>query len=396
MLPALASCQEPNGSWKVLLKIAFEMKVSVNRLDLEGIFVRLMVTGGAGFIGSAVVLEGLARPGMSLVNVDNLTYAANRTILDEIADRPEHVFERADIRDRGAMLAILHRHSPDVIMHLAAETHVDRSIDGPATFIDTNIVGTSVLLEAALEYWRGLDSDKRKAFRFLHISTDEVFGDLGLNDPAFHEETRYSPSSPYSASKAGSDHLVRAWYRTYGLPVLITNCSNNYGPRQFPEKLIPLMIANALLGKPLPVYGNGTNIRDWLHVEDHAKALFKVLTKGRIGETYMVGGENECSNIGLVRNICAELEIQAPTKPAGVNHYTDLIEFITDRPGHDHRYAVDISKIRSELDWSPQRTLASGIRDTVAWYLENKDWWEEILLNNGDYRRDDLSLGNAT
>lgn len=351
---------------------------------------KLLVTGGAGFIGSAVVLDLIARAGVSVVNVDKLTYAANLRSLDTVAHLPNYAFEQADIGDAAAMTDIFERHAPDAVMHLAAESHVDRSIDGPAAFVQTNIVGTSVLLDCAHRYWSGLDEEKRQAFRFLHISTDEVFGDLDADEPAFTEETRYAPSSPYSASKASSDHLVRAWYRTYGFPVLITNCSNNYGPRHFPEKLVPLMIINAISGKPLPVYGDGSNIRDWLYVEDHARALVDVVMRGRVGETYMIGGKSECRNIDLVRAICAELEMQAPQKPAGVASYADLITFVTDRPGHDRRYAVDTAKIERELGWAPSETLQSGLGKTVGWFLDNRQWWGDIL--NGTYKLERLGL----
>lgn len=351
---------------------------------------KLLVTGGAGFIGSAVVLDLIARPGVSVVNVDKLTYAANPRSLDAIADLPNYAFEHADIGDASAMADIFERHAPDAVMHLAAESHVDRSIDGPAAFVQTNIVGTSVLLDCAHRYWSGLDEEKRQAFRFLHISTDEVFGDLDADEPAFTEETRYAPSSPYSASKASSDHLVRAWYRTYGFPVLITNCSNNYGPRHFPEKLVPLMIINAISGKPLPVYGDGSNVRDWLYVEDHARALVDVVMHGRVGETYMIGGKSECRNIDLVRAICAELELRAPQKPGGVANYADLITFVTDRPGHDRRYAVDTAKIERELGWAPSESLQSGLGKTVGWFLDNRQWWEEIL--SGTYKLERLGL----
>lgn len=356
---------------------------------------KLLITGGAGFIGSAAVLEALGRPGVSVVNVDKLTYAANEAFLAEVADRPNYRFEQADIGDGAAMADILARHAPDAIMHLAAESHVDRSIDGPAAFIETNIVGTSILLDVSHRYWRGLSSERREAFRFLHISTDEVFGDLEVDDPAFTEETRYAPSSPYSASKASSDHLVRAWQRTYGFPTLITNCSNNYGPRHFPEKLIPLMIANALSGKPLPIYGQGSNIRDWLYVEDHAHALFEVITRGHVGQTYMIGGTSECTNLDLVHAICDELERQAPEKPEGVDQYRDLIQFVTDRPGHDRRYAVDIGKIRHELGWVPRQTLQTGLRDTVSWYLDNRGWWQAILTKSYGLERLGLRAGAA-
>lgn len=348
---------------------------------------KLIVTGGAGFIGSAVVLNALAQDGVSVVNVDKMTYASNGAFLKDMESAQNYCFEHVDICDGTALGAVFERHAPDAIMHLAAESHVDRSIDGPAAFVETNIVGTSVLLDVACRYWRSLPETRREAFRFLHISTDEVFGDLGPEEPGFTEETRYAPSSPYSASKASSDHLVRAWNRTYGFPALVTNCSNNYGPRHFPEKLIPLIIANALSGKPLPVYGNGSNVRDWLYVEDHASALFKVLTHGRVGETYMIGGRNECRNIDLVRMICEELELQAPQKPEGVARYADLITFVIDRPGHDRRYAVDSTKIQQELGWTPDETLRSGLRKTVAWYIGNRKWWQDILGGAYDLKR---------
>lgn len=352
---------------------------------------RVLVTGGAGFIGSAVVLNLLARPGVSVVNVDKLTYAANLTSLAGAAGLPSYAFEQADICDASTMAAIFERYSPNAVMHLAAESHVDRSIDSPAAFIETNILGTSTLLDAAYRYWSRLEGATRDAFRFLHISTDEVFGDLDADEAAFTEDTRYSPSSPYAASKASSDHLVRAWHRTYGLPVLVTNCSNNYGPRHFPEKLVPLMIINALSGKPLPVYGDGSNIRDWLYVEDHARALIEVLLRGRIGETYMIGGNSECANIDLVRAICAELEVQAPVKPAHVAQYADLISFVPDRPGHDRRYAVDPTKIERELGWAPSETIRTGLGKTIAWFLGNRQWWEGIL--DGTYKLERLGLG---
>lgn len=354
---------------------------------------KVLVTGGAGFIGSAVVRDLVARDGVSVVNVDALTYAANPDSLADLAQAGNYAFEKADICDAAALASILSRHQPDAIMHLAAESHVDRSIDGPAAFVQTNLVGTAVLLEAARAYWQQLDVYRRARFRFLHISTDEVFGDLGPADPAFCETSRYDPSSPYSASKAGSDHLVRAWHRTYGLPILITNCSNNYGPRHFPEKLVPLMILNALEGKPLPVYGDGSNVRDWLYVEDHARALHAVLTRGMVGESYMIGGNNELSNIDLVRTLCAELDIQAPNRPAGVSRYADLITFVTDRPGHDRRYGVNAEKIARELGWTPRETVASGLEKTVAWYLDNRDWWQRVL--DGSYRLERLGLSGG-
>jgi dTDP-glucose 4,6-dehydratase len=289
-----------------------------------------------------------------------------------------------DICDAPALAQVFNEFRPTAIMHLAAESHVDRSIDGPAEFIQTNIVGTYVLLEAARSYWNGLDADAKAAFRFHHISTDEVYGDLEGTDDLFTETTSYAPSSPYSASKASSDHLVRAWQRTYGLPTLITNCSNNYGPFHFPEKLIPHMILNALAGKPLPVYGDGSQIRDWLYVEDHASALVEVVTRGKVGETYNIGGHNEKRNLEVVQTLCDLLEELAPGKPAGIGHYRDLITFVKDRPGHDLRYAIDASKIQAELGWVPEETFESGIRKTVQWYLDNRQWWERVL--SGDYR----------
>lgn len=348
---------------------------------------KVLVTGGSGFIGSAVVHDLLSRPGFSVVNVDKLTYAGNLSSLRAFANSPQYAFEQIDIAESAAMKCVFERHQPDMVMHLAAESHVDRSIDGPATFIHTNLVGTSVLLEVSRRYWQALDEPRRKRFRFLHISTDEVYGDLGPEDPPFNEHSRYEPSSPYSASKAGADHLVRAWHRTFGLPTLVTNCSNNYGPRHFPEKLVPLMILNALSGKPLPVYGDGRHVRDWLYVEDHARALFEILTRGTIGETYMIGGGSECSNMALVQAICDELERQVPTLPHGVNRYADLISFVSDRPGHDRRYAVDASKLAKELGWRPREDLKSGIAKTVLWYLENKDWWQPILTETYQLQR---------
>jgi dTDP-glucose 4,6-dehydratase len=351
---------------------------------------KVMVTGGSGFIGSEVI-HNLIGEGVEVVNLDKLTYAANPLSLLGVAGSPGYVFEQVDICDAAELARVLGVHQPDAIMHLAAESHVDRSIDGPAAFIQTNLVGTSVLLEAARQYWNALPSARKDIFRFLHVSTDEVFGDLADEAARFSEHSRYEPSSPYSASKAGSDHLVRAWHRTYGLPILVTNCSNNYGPRHFPEKLVPLMILNALAGKPLPVYGDGSHVRDWLYVEDHARALFRVLTQGRVGETYMIGGRQECRNIDLVRSICEELERQAPQKPPGVRHYADLITFVADRPGHDKRYAVDASKIEHELGWVAGETLQSGLAKTIAWFLDNETWWRSVL--DGSYQLERLGLG---
>ena len=349
---------------------------------------KILVTGGAGFIGSAVVRHIIQNTQDSVVNVDKLTYAGNLESLTEVANNPRYAFEQVDICDRAELDRVFAQHQPDAVMHLAAESHVDRSIDSASEFIQTNIVGTFNLLEAARAYWQQMPSEKREAFRFHHISTDEVYGDLHGTDDLFTETTPYAPSSPYSASKASSDHLVRAWLRTYGLPTIVTNCSNNYGPYHFPEKLIPLMILNALDGKPLPVYGDGMQIRDWLFVEDHARALYQVVTEGVVGETYNIGGHNEKANIEVVKTICTLLEELVPEKPAGVVRYEDLITFVQDRPGHDVRYAIDAAKIGRELGWKPQETFESGIRKTVQWYLDNKTWWQNVL--NGSYRLERL------
>ena len=351
----------------------------------------VLITGGAGFIGSAVVRHIIQNTQDSVVNVDKLTYAGNLESLTEVAGNPRYAFEQVDICDRAELDRIFAQHRPDAVMHLAAESHVDRSIDSAGKFIQTNIVGTFNLLEAARAYWQQMPSEKHEAFRFHHISTDEVYGDLHGTDDLFTETTPYAPSSPYSASKASSDHLVRAWLRTYGLPTIVTNCSNNYGPYHFPEKLIPLMILNALDGKPLPVYGDGMQIRDWLFVEDHARALYQVVTEGVVGETYNIGGHNEKANIEVVKTICALLEELVPEKPAGVARYEDLITFVQDRPGHDVRYAIDAAKIGRELGWKPQETFESGIRKTVQWYLNNKTWWQNVL--NGSYRLERLGTG---
>ena len=352
---------------------------------------KILVTGGAGFIGSAVVRHIIQNTQDSVVNVDKLTYAGNLESLTEVANNPRYAFEQVDICDRTELDRVFAQHQPDAVMHLAAESHVDRSIDSACEFIQTNIVGTFNLLEAARAYWQQMPSEKREAFRFHHISTDEVYGDLHGTDDLFTETTPYAPSSPYSASKASSDHLVRAWLRTYGLPTIVTNCSNNYGPYHFPEKLIPLMILNALDGKPLPVYGDGMQIRDWLFVEDHARALYQVVTEGVVGETYNIGGHNEKANIEVVKTICTLLEELVPEKPAGVARYEDLITFVQDRPGHDVRYAIDAAKIGRELGWKPQETFESGIRKTVQWYLDNKTWWQNVL--NGSYRLERLGTG---
>ncbi|EHH1093558.1 dTDP-glucose 4,6-dehydratase [Vibrio parahaemolyticus] len=352
---------------------------------------KILVTGGAGFIGSAVVRHIIRDTQDSVVNLDKLTYAGNLESLVDVADSDRYYFEQVDICDRTELDRVFSEHQPDMVMHLAAESHVDRSIDGPAAFIETNVMGTYHLLEAARQYWSSLEEANRSAFRFHHISTDEVYGDLEGTDDLFTETTSYAPSSPYSASKASSDHLVRAWQRTYGLPTLVTNCSNNYGPYHFPEKLIPLMILNALDGKPLPVYGDGMQIRDWLFVEDHARALYKVVTEGEIGETYNIGGHNEKANIEVVKTICALLEELRPDKPAGVESYESLITYVKDRPGHDARYAIDATKIAQELNWTPEETFESGIRKTVEWYLNNPQWWQRVL--DGSYSLERLGAG---
>ncbi|HAS64375.1 MAG TPA: dTDP-glucose 4,6-dehydratase [Vibrio sp.] len=353
---------------------------------------KILVTGGAGFIGSAVIRYIINHTQDEVLNVDKLTYAGNLESLIEVQDSKRYFFEQVDICDRAELERVFSVHKPDAVMHLAAESHVDRSIDGPAAFIETNIVGTYTLLEATRSYWNTLADSKKQAFRFHHISTDEVYGDLEGTSDLFTETTSYEPSSPYSASKASSDHLVRAWLRTYGLPTIVTNCSNNYGSYHFPEKLIPLMILNALDGKPLPVYGNGMQIRDWLFVEDHARALYKVVTEGTVGETYNIGGHNEKANIDVVKAICTLLEELVPNKPNGVSQYFDLITYVTDRPGHDVRYAIDASKIERELGWKPEETFESGIRKTVEWYLDNKRWWSRVL--DGSYAGERLGVSH--
>ena len=344
---------------------------------------KLLVTGGAGFIGSAVVRLAIAR-GYAVVNLDALTYAACLENVASVADHPDYAFEHADIRDGAALDTVFAHHQPDAVMHLAAESHVDRSIDGPGAFIETNVTGTYTLLQAARKYWDG--KGRPDAFRFHHISTDEVYGSLGETG-MFTEDTPYAPNSPYSASKAASDHLVRAWGETYGLPVVLTNCSNNYGPYHFPEKLIPVVILNALAGKEIPVYGQGLNVRDWLYVEDHADALLTMLEKGRVGRSYNIGGENEARNIDLVKMICAILDRERPAN----RPYSSLIAFVTDRPGHDLRYAIDPSRIRQELGWRPSVTLEQGLEKTVRWYLENETWWRALQERDGVGKR----LGTA-
>lgn len=371
---------------------------------------KILVTGGAGFIGSAVIRHLIRNTSDSVVNLDKLTYAGNLESLAEVSNSERYAFEQVDVCDRAELDRVFAEHQPDAVMHLAAESHVDRSIDGPAAFIETNIVGTYSLLEAARQYWQGLDETRKAAFRFHHISTDEVYGDLEDPQELFSETTPYAPSSPYSASKASSDHLVRAWRRTYGLPTLVTNCSNNYGPHHFPEKLIPLVILNALEGKPLPVYGKGNQVRDWLYVEDHARALYKVVTEGQVGETYNIGGHNEKQNIEVVHTLCDLLdELRPMQSPVGASllainramnsgieqangqpthSYKSLITHVQDRPGHDLRYAIDASKIQRELGWTPQETFDSGLRKTVEWYLDNLQWCRHV--QDGSYQRERL------
>jgi dTDP-glucose 4,6-dehydratase len=348
----------------------------------------LLITGGAGFIGSALVRHVIRNTTDRVINVDKLTYAGNLRSLGEATRNPRHAFENLDICDRAGLERVFREHQPDAVMHLAAESHVDRSIDEAGAFVQTNVVGTYVLLDVAREYWRVGDPARRATFRFHHISTDEVFGDLGDSGALFSETTAYAPSSPYAASKASADHLVRAWHRTYGLPVVVTNCSNNYGPYQFPEKLIPLCILNALAGKPLPVYGKGDQVRDWLFVEDHARALYLVCERGRCGETYNIGGCNERRNLDVVQALCELVDELAPR--AGAARRSELITFVQDRPGHDCRYAMDAGKIRRELGWRPDESFESGLRKTVKWYLENEDWWRRV--QDGTYRGERLGL----
>lgn len=345
---------------------------------------KVLITGGTGFIGSALIHHLIADTDVSVVNVDKLTYAANPQSLASVEANDRYAFERVDITQRDLLEAVFERHQPNAVMHLAAESHVDRSIHSPGDFIQSNVVGTYILLETARVYWSGLTEDGKQTFRFHHISTDEVYGDLEGTDDLFTETTPYAPSSPYSASKAGSDHLVRAWYRTFGLPVLVTNCSNNYGPRQFPEKLIPLMLLNALEGKALPIYGDGQQIRDWLYVEDHARALWQVLQRGVIGETYNIGGHNEKTNLEVIDTICEVLQQKIPAASKGSAKYEDLKTFIKDRPGHDRRYAIDAAKIERELGWVPRETFETGLAKTIDWYLTNPEWVESI--QSGSYK----------
>src|SRR5690554_1811136 len=394
--------------------------MTISTRNAKGSPIKILVTGGAGFIGSVVIRHIINNTQDSVINLDKLTYAGNLESLTDVSSSERYTFEQVDICDRAELDRVFQQHQPDAVMHLAAESHVDRSIDGPAEFIQTNIVGTYTLLEAARAYWNELNSERKQAFRFHHISTDEVYGDLPhpsdvkseeLSEksehtshltphalPLFTETTAYAPSSPYSASKASSDHLVRAWLRTYGFPTLITNCSNNYGPYHFPEKLIPLVILNALEGKPLPIYGKGDQIRDWLYVEDHARALYKVVTEGKIGETYNIGGHNEKTNLEVVETICTILDELAPREGASVKSedastspptpYSSLITYVTDRPGHDRRYAIDASKIAKELGWKPEETFETGIRKTVQWYLDNQQWCKNV--QDGSYQRERL------
>tara|TARA_A100001015_G_C14993106_1_gene714930 strand:- start:452 stop:1579 length:1128 start_codon:yes stop_codon:yes gene_type:complete len=353
-----------------------------------GVNLKILITGGAGFIGSALIRDLLKNTSNIIINVDKLTYAGNLDSLVDCQGNANYIFENCDICDYSSLKDIFSRHQPDVVMHLAAESHVDRSINNSSSFIETNIIGTHKLLEASRLYWDGLNEHRKSGFRFHHISTDEVFGDLDGLDQLFNERTPYSPSSPYSASKASSDHLVRAWHRTYGMPIVLTNCSNNYGPNQFPEKLIPLTIINALGMKSIPIYGDGMQIRDWLYVDDHVRALYEVLTKGQIGETYNIGGHNEMTNIDVVRIICEVLDELVPLEcslsEGSISSYADLITYVGDRPGHDKRYAIDASKIKEELHWTPAETFQSGIRKTVIWYIENSKWWRRVL--SGEYK----------
>ena len=349
----------------------------------------LLITGGAGFIGSALIRHLIENTGYRVVNLDKLTYAGNLESLEPVSGDERYVFEKVDICDGAEVRRVFREHQPSAIMHLAAESHVDRSIDGPAGFIETNVTGTTVLLEAARAYWNDLAEGEKQQFRFHHISTDEVYGSLGP-EGMFTESSPYQPNSPYSASKASSDHMVRAWHETYGLPVLITNCSNNYGPYQFPEKLVPLIILNALAGKSLPIYGRGEQIRDWLYVDDHARALLRVLEQGRIGETYNIGGHNEKTNLEVVKTLCGILDEKRPEHPQGISRYEELITHVADRPGHDQRYAIDADKIERELGWVPEETFETGMVKTVDWYLENDSWCQRVL--DGSYRGERLGV----
>ncbi len=351
---------------------------------------KLLITGGAGFIGSAVIRHIINNTDHSVINVDKLTYAGNLESLVSVENDSRYAFEQVDICDANEIKRVFNKHQPDIVMHLAAESHVDRSIDGPGEFIQTNIVGTYVLLEEARGYWSSLEGDKKDSFRFHHVSTDEVYGDLEGTDDLFTEETSYAPSSPYSAAKASSDHLVRAWQRTFKFPTLITNCSNNYGPYQFPEKLIPLIILNALEGKDLPIYGNGKQIRDWLYVDDHARALLHVALTGKISETYNIGGHNELQNIEVVKTVCSILDELVPSKLDGIDQYEQLITYVGDRAGHDVRYAIDATKIDKELNWTPDETFATGIKKTVEWYLENTVWCDRV--KDGSYQGERLGV----
>lgn len=350
----------------------------------------ILVTGGAGFIGSALVRHLLRETDHRVVNVDKLTYAGNLDSLEPVLPSPRYAFEQVDICDAPEIARVFEEHEPDAVMHLAAESHVDRSIDSAGAFVQTNVVGTYTMLEAARSHWKGLSGEARRRFRFLHVSTDEVYGSLGP-EGLFTETTAYLPNSPYSASKAGSDHLARAWHHTHGFPVLVTNCSNNYGPYQFPEKLIPVVILNAVQGKPIPVYGKGENVRDWLFVDDHVRALLAVLERGTVGETYNIGGHNEWSNLDVVRTICWLLDELAPS--SAVSEHASLITFVTDRPGHDLRYAIDAGKVGRELGWRPEETFDTGLRKTVSWYLENHSWCERVL--SGSYRLERLGLSEV-
>ena len=352
---------------------------------------KFLVTGGAGFIGSAVIRHLINDLGYEVINVDKLTYAGNLESLIDVTDSENYIFEKIDVCDALNMKRLFNEYQPDKVMHLAAESHVDRSIDGPSEFIQTNIVGTYVMLDVAKEYWSNLIGEKKENFRFHHISTDEVYGDLEDMNELFTEDTPYAPSSPYSASKASSDHLVRSWNRTYGFPIVITNCSNNYGPYQFPEKLIPLVILNAINGKELPIYGKGNQVRDWLYVEDHAIALVKVLLEGTNGETYNIGGHNEKTNLEVVKTVCKILDDLMPEHPKNIKQYEELITYVTDRPGHDMRYAIDATKIDKDLNWIPDETFETGIYKTVQWYLENDKWWSRVL--DGSYHGERLGLG---